>query len=81
MDNSAYVVLVVVATIGLLAHWGSGRVGDIRHRHWILGIVWAVLAVIAFAMFNVAVPAGQEEIDRQIHRCDTGIYPDCPAHY
>jgi hypothetical protein len=80
MDGSAPVVLLVLAAIGLLAHWGSGRVGDIRHRHWILGIVWAVLAVIAFAMLNVAVPAGQQEIDRRLHRCELVSAPGCP-HY
>jgi hypothetical protein len=74
-------LLLVLAAIGLLAQWASGKVGDIRHRHRILGVVWAVLAVIAFAMLTVAVPAGQEEIDRQIHRCDTGSYPDCPQRY
>jgi cell division protein FtsW (lipid II flippase) len=80
VDNSAYVVLLVLAAIGLLAQWASGKVDDIRHRHWILGVVWAVLAVIAFAMLSVAVPAGQEEIDRQIHRCELVSSPGCP-HY
>jgi hypothetical protein len=74
MDTVA--ILFVVAGIGALAHWGSGKLEDVRHRHWVLAVVWAVLAVLAFLAIDVAVPAGTDEYERQVH-CEYQL-PDCP---
>jgi hypothetical protein len=74
MDTVA--ILFVVAGIGALAHWGSGKLEDVRHRHWVLAAVWVVLAVLAFLVIDVAVPAGIDEQERQVH-CEYRL-PDCP---
>jgi hypothetical protein len=76
MNGSAFVLLVMFALLGLLAHWAAAKLREARHRHRLLGLAWAVLAVAAFVTLVFVFPAGQV-VDPQIHHCDVQ-YPDCP---
>jgi len=75
----AALVLLGLAAIGVLAQWGAGKLDDSGSAHWAVRILWGVLIVIAFVVLNFGVPAGKEEIDRQI-QCEYNPYPGCPGY-
>ena len=78
MYGSAFVLLVILAALGLLAHWAAAKLRDPRHRLRLLGVAWAVIAVAAVVALQSAFPPGHEAPDPRIHPCESAAYPDCP---
>jgi hypothetical protein len=75
-------VFGVVLAIGLLAKLGIHLIESSVGRGVFLTILLIILIVVEKAIFDFAIPAGQDEIIRQNYRCTGADYnrPGCPGY-
>jgi hypothetical protein len=72
----------VLFTIGILAKLGIHAIESRVARGIFLTIALGALIVVEHAIFDVAVPAGKSEMNRQIYKCTGADYynPGCPGY-
>jgi hypothetical protein len=83
MDVMHWVLaFVMLITIGILAKLGIHMIESRVARGILLSIALGVLIIVENAIFDIAVPAGQDEMTRQIYECTGADYynPGCPGY-
>jgi hypothetical protein len=75
-------VFGVLIAIGLLVMLGNHFIENGAGRGVFLTILLIILVIVEMAIFDVAIPAGQDEVIRQNYRCTGADYyrPGCPGY-